>query len=262
MNPILLAVLLLAGLGLFAGLILAVASVLMAVPKDERVEAVRDLLPGANCGACGYSGCDGYAEALVKGEAAVGLCSPGGTAVAEATGNLLGTSGDVVRQTAVVHCGGCKEFTTCKLDYHGIQSCRAATQFFGGDRLCSYGCLGYGDCASACEYGAITIKDGLARIDGTLCRGCTKCAAACPKKLIVMHNSAHRAVVRCSNHDKAAKTRAACKVGCLGCGKCQKVCEHDAVRLVNNAAIIDGEKCVGCGKCAEACPVHCIAIYE
>lgn len=258
MNSILSAVLLLAGLGLLAGLVLAVASVLMAVPTDERVVAVRELLPGANCGACGYSGCDGYANAMVNGGAPVGLCSPGGSAVAEATGKMLGVSGEVVRKTALVRCGGCEEFTARKLDYHGLPSCRAAAQFFGGNWLCNYGCLGYGDCAAACEYGAITVKDGLARVDSTLCRGCTKCAAACPKKLIEMSEGAVPAVVRCSNRDKGAATRAACKVGCIGCGKCQKLCEHDAVHVVNNLAAIDAAKCVGCGKCAEGCPVKCI----
>lgn len=262
MNPILLAVLLLAGLGLFAGLILAIASVLMAVPVDERVEAVREALPGANCGACGYSGCAGYANAMVNEDAPVGLCSPGGNEVAEATGKLLGKSGNVVRQTAMVRCGGCEEFTARKLDYHGIPSCRAATQFFGGNWLCNYGCLGYGDCAAACEYGAITIKDGLAHIDSSLCRGCTKCTVACPKKLIVMNDGNVRGVVRCSNRDKGAQTRKACKVGCIGCGKCQRTCEHDAIHVVNNVAVIDEEKCIGCGKCAEACPVKCIDIFN
>ena len=126
---ILTAVLILAALGLLAGLILAVASILMAVPKDEKAEALCELLPGANCGACGYSGCAGYADAMANHGAKVGLCSPGGEAVAKATGEILGVSGEVTRNTALVRCGGCEEFTARKLEYHGLPSCRAATQF-------------------------------------------------------------------------------------------------------------------------------------
>ncbi len=261
MHPILLAVLLVGGLGLLAGLILAVASVLMAVPVDKRVEDLRELLPGANCGACGYSGCDGYAVAMAAGEAAVGLCSPGGKAVAEATGEYLGVSGTVVAKTALVRCGGCEGNTERKLEYHGLQSCAAATQFYGGDWLCRYGCLGYGDCVAVCEYGAITIENGLAKVDPTLCRGCTKCASACPKKLITIKDLHGHGVVRCRNHEKGAITRKTCKVGCIGCGKCTRVCEYDAVYLDNNVAYIDTDKCVGCGKCAEACPTKCISIF-
>lgn len=260
MISILLPVLLLAGLGLIAGLILAIASVLMAVPKDKKAEALLELLPGANCGACGYSGCEGYANAMAKGEAKVGLCSPGGKAVADATGNLLGVSGEVERKTAMVNCGGCEDFTARKLDYHGIPSCRAAMQFYGGNWLCNYGCLGYGDCVAVCEYGAITVENGLARIDPLLCRGCTKCADACPRHIISMYGGTVRGIVRCSNYDKGAVTRAACKVGCIGCGKCAKVCAYGAVTVENNLARIDPAKCVGCGACAENCPVHCITV--
>ena len=261
MNPLLLAVLLVAGLGLLAGLILAVASILMAVPVDEKARALRECLPGINCGACGFSGCDGYADAMANHGAAVGLCSPGGAAVAKATGQLLGVDGKAEVKTALVRCGGCEEVTRRKLEYHGVPSCAAAAQFFGGDWLCNYGCLGYGDCAAACEYGAITVRDGLARVDAALCRGCTKCAAACPKGIITMHGGGVRAVVRCSSHDKGAVTRKACTVGCIGCGKCARVCEHDAIYVEENLAAIDGDKCVGCGKCAQACPAQCITIF-
>lgn len=261
MNPILFAILLVGGLGLLAGLILAIASILMAVPVDEKAQALREKLPGINCGACGYSGCDGYASAMANDGAPVGLCSPGGAAVAQATGELLGVSGKVEIKTALVRCGGCEEFTARKLDYHGIPSCRAATQFYGGNWQCNFGCLGYGDCVAVCEYEAITVKDGLAHVDPTICRGCTKCVTACPKGLIAMYDSNVHGVVRCSSHDKGAVTRTACKVGCIGCGKCVKVCEHDAIVVTDSLASIDPDKCVGCGKCAENCPVHCITIY-
>lgn len=261
MNPIVLAVLVVAGVGLVAGLVLAVASVVLAVPRDEKVEAVRDALPGANCGACGYSGCDGYAHALVHEGAKVGLCSPGGAETAEKTAALLGVSGTVEVKTAMVRCGGCEAHTARKLDYHGIPSCAAANQFYGGNWKCSYGCLGYGDCRAVCEYGAITVDNGLARIDPSLCRGCSKCISACPKGLIALLPGSARGVVRCSSHDKGAVVRKACTAGCIGCMKCTRVCEHGAIQVTDFLAAIDPEKCVGCGKCAENCPAGCIDIF-
>lgn len=160
------------------------ASVVMAVPRDEKAEALRAVLPGANCGACGYSGCDGYAKAMAHEGAKVGLCSPGGAAVAEATANLLGVEGTLEAKTALVHCGGCEEFAARKLRYSGLPSCAAAAQFYGGDLACSYGCLGYGDCRAVCEYGAITVENGLARIDKDKCAACGLCVKACPKRII------------------------------------------------------------------------------
>jgi Na+-translocating ferredoxin:NAD+ oxidoreductase RNF subunit RnfB len=256
-----LAVLLVAALGLIAGLILAIASMIMAVPVDEKAKAVRELLPGVNCGACGYSSCDAYADALANHGAQVGLCSPGGAAVAKATGEFLGVEGKAAVKTALVRCGGCEEFTKRKLEYHGVPSCAAAMQFYGGDWLCQYGCLGYGDCVAACDYGAVTVEEGLARVDPSLCRGCTKCVAACPKNLIVMHDGSAKGVVRCSSHDKGAVTRKACAVGCIGCGKCTKVCQYDAIHVKDFLATINTETCVGCGRCAEVCPTQCISVF-
>lgn len=262
MNTILLAILIVAGLGLAAGLVLAVASVLMAVPRDERAEQLRDALPGANCGACGYSGCDGYAKAMASGDAPVGLCSPGGAAVAEATAALLGVESDGVEtMTALVRCGGCEAVTARKLVYKGLDSCAAANQFYGGDWLCNYGCLGHGDCRAACPYDAISIQDGLAHIDASLCRGCGLCAKACPKGLIELVPGGARGVVRCRSHEKGAVVRKACSKGCIGCMKCTKVCEYDAIHVKDHLAEIDQEKCVGCGACAETCPVQCITVF-
>lgn len=262
MNPILLAVLVVAGLGLVAGLVLAVASVIMAVPRDERVEALRAALPGANCGACGYSGCDGYAQAMAHDGAKVGLCTPGGEAVAAETASILGVAAEVEVKTALVRCRGCEEFTQRKLSYRGMPSCKAANQFYGGDWACNYGCLGYGDCVAVCEYGAIAVENGLARIDPTLCRACGLCAKACPKSLITIVPGSTKGVVRCSNHDKGAVVRKVCKAGCIGCMKCTKVCEHDAIHVSGFLAAIDPAKCVGCGACAETCPAGCIDVFR
>lgn len=266
MNTILLAVLLVGGIGLIAGVGLSVASVVMAVPKDEKAEAIRECLPGANCGACGYSGCDGYAAALSKGEAKeTNLCAPGGSETAAAVAAILGVSaGSVKPMAAMVHCNGVCENSKQKLQYSGVQSCVMASQLFGGQKECVYGCLGYGDCLNACPYDAIRICDGVARIDPLKCKACKKCIAACPKNLIeLVPLYEPKAAVLCKNHNKGAFTRKECKVGCIGCMKCQKACENDAVKVENNTAHVDYEKCIGCGKCVEACPtgaIHAITL--
>ena len=200
MDKILIPVLIVAGIGLLAGIILAVASAIMAVPKDEKAEAILEVLPGANCGACGFSGCSGYAAALSKGEAQPGLCSPGGEACAKACAELLGT-GDVAveKKTALVHCMGSYDCTSDKMRYDGIDSCAASTLLAGGISSCRYGCMGMGDCAAVCEYGAINVCNGMASIDPAKCRGCAKCTAACPKGLISFVPLKKQAVVRCSN---------------------------------------------------------------
>ncbi len=262
MNPILLAVLIVAGIGLIAGIGLAVASIVMSVPKDEKAEAVLAVLPGANCGACGYSGCSGYADALSKGEAKVGLCSPGGAECAEACGEILGVTGSLEAKTALVHCMGSYDVTSDKMNYDGIQSCSAASFLAGGISSCRFGCMGMGDCERACNYGAITICNGVAIIDPEKCKGCSKCVEACPKKLISFVPLKKQAVVRCSNCDKGAGVMKICKIGCIGCMKCVKVCEDDAVTVTNFNATVDPNKCTACGKCVEACPRKIITMLE
>lgn len=260
---ILIPVLIVAGIGLVAGIILAIASVVMAVPKDEKAEAILEVLPGANCGACGFSGCSGYAAALSKSEAQVGLCSPGGEACAKACAELLGV-GDVSveKKTALVHCMGSYDMTSDKMNYDGIQSCSASTFLAGGITSCRFGCMGMGDCAAVCAYGAVSICNGLASIDPHKCRGCSLCVAACPKGLISFVPLKKQAVVRCSNCDKGAQTTKVCKIGCIGCMKCVKSCEYGAVQVENFCAKVDPAKCVGCGKCVEACPRHVITLLE
>ena len=255
MNSILLAVIIVVIIGLIVGVVLAVASVLMAVPVDEKAAEIQEQLPGANCGACGFSGCSGYAAALSKGEAELGLCSVGGQAVIDAIAPIIGAEAVAsVPKTAVVHCNGNDDNTSKVTRYQGIQSCMAATQLYGGMGECSYGCIGFGDCMAACEYGAIEVCNGVAIVNPDVCKACGKCVNACPKKLISIEPKKSRAIVKCSNCDKGALTRKACKVGCIGCMKCVKTCEHDAIKVVNFHAVVDPEKCVGCGKCAEQCP--------
>ena len=165
------------------------------------------MLPGANCGACGFSGCDGYAAALAHGEAKVGLCSPGGAECAEKISAYLGVdNASVEAKTALVHCLGSYDNTTDKVVYEGIQTCAAAVMVAGGIASCQYGCMGLGDCMRACQYGAISICNGVAKIDPHKCKGCSMCVAACPKHLISFVPLKSQAVLRCSNCDKGAMT--------------------------------------------------------
>ena len=265
MTQILIAVAIVAVTGLVAGLGLAIASIVMAVPKDEKAEAIRECLPGANCGACGFSGCDGYAAALSKGETDnTALCAPGGNDAAKAIADVLGVAaGEVAPSAAVVLCKGHKGNASEKYIYQGVDSCKMATQLYGGPKDCTYGCVGLGDCVAACPYDAIHICDGVARVNPLLCRASTMCVKTCPKGLIEMmplHKTV--AAVTCKNHDKGAQTRKDCKVGCIGCMKCVKTCEHDAVKVENFTAHVDYEKCIGCGKCHETCPTGSIDLMR
>jgi len=255
-----LAVAVAAVIALLAGIILAIASVVFAVPTDETVEALKEVLPGANCGACGYSGCEGYAAAMAHEGAPVGLCSPGGDEVAGLTGAILGVEGSVVKKAAVVHCGGCDTITQKTHLYTGVSSCKAASKFFGGDKNCRYGCLGYGDCMAACDRGAIRIENGVAVVDTALCGGCGDCVAVCPKALITITDNLSAASVNCSSHDKGGVARKLCAAACIGCMKCQKVCESEAITVSGFLATVDPDRCTACGKCVEACPQHCIVM--
>lgn len=250
-------------IGLLAGVILAVASIVMAVPKDEKAEALEEILPGANCGACGYSGCSGYAAAMSQGEAQPGLCSPGGQAVAKKCAEILG-AGDVEMEekAALVRCMGSYDNTTDKLVYDGIEGCSAAILLAGGSSSCLFGCMGLGDCVKACDYGAVTVCNGVAKIDPALCRACGRCVSACPKGLISLVPVKKQAVVRCRNCDKGKAVMDVCKVGCISCTKCVKTCPQGAISMENGCAAVDPQKCTGCGLCVESCPRHVITMLE
>ncbi len=256
---IVVAILIVGVIGLICGIGLSVASVIMNVPVDETVSKLREELPGANCGACGYSGCDGYAEALAEGTAKPGLCSPGGESVNLKLSEILGVASEVLdKKVAFVKCNGNNNNTSKKYEYFGVQSCAAANMLYGGDGNCTFGCLGYGDCVKNCMFYAISVIDGLAKVNKELCTACGKCCEVCPKGIIELVPISKTFGVQCSNTDKGAVTRKVCKEGCVGCMKCQKNCEFDAITVENNLAKIDYSKCTGCGKCAENCPTNAI----
>ena len=247
-------------LGLLCALLLAVASKVMAVKTDERVVKIRACLPGANCGACGYAGCDGYAGALVDEEnVKTNLCVPGGDTVAMEISSILGVEfEDVAEQIAVVHCRGDGGARQRKMEYSGIQTCKAAKQLFGGQNACVFGCLGFGDCAAVCPSGAICIENGLAHIDTRKCTGCGLCAKHCPNGVIFTESDAITTIVKCKNVEKGASVRKKCTSGCLGCMKCQRECPANAIIIKDNLASIDYAKCTGCGNCAVVCVTKCI----
>ncbi|MEG2233786.1 MAG: RnfABCDGE type electron transport complex subunit B [Oscillospiraceae bacterium] len=257
---ILYAVLVLTGIGFLAAIGLVVASKIMFVPTNENVEKVRGVLPGANCGACGFAGCDDYAAAVAKGSAETNLCVPGADKTASAVAGIMGQKAlDVIEKTAVVACKGCTDKTP-RFEYTGVKTCAAANMLHRGPLGCTYGCEGLGDCFAACPFDAICVKNGVAHIDADICTGCAKCVAACPKKLIHLVPKIKNSAVLCSNKDKGAVTRKICGNGCIGCMKCEKICEHDAIHVENNCAAIDTTKCVQCKKCEAECPVGVIRI--
>lgn len=248
-----------AALGILAGVLLTVASKVFAVEVDERVDAIAEALPQANCGACGFSGCADYADAIVNKGAECNLCRPGGEAAAKKIAEIMGVEVTVTEpQVAFVRCSGDCSHTPHKYDFDGIQSCAACNRFYDGSKLCTSGCLGYGDCIKVCSQGAISIVDGIAVIDKSKCMGCGLCAKACPNGLIAVRRISQAVDICCSSRDVGRVTRSVCPNGCIGCKLCEKNCPSGAVTVQNNHAVIDYEKCTNCGKCAEVCRVHAI----
>lgn len=254
------AVLIVTLLGLLAAALLALSSRFMAVKEDERLPAVRGALPGANCGACGFAGCDGYAKALLGEDApATNRCVPGGAAVASALSKILGREcAEVESRVAVVSCDGNCGVAPLHNRYVGIPSCAAAKMFYGGPSACAYGCIGYGDCAAVCPQNAVCIEDGVAHIDTRSCVGCGLCKDACPQGIIRLMPDKERVAVICSSHAPGAVTRRECTNGCIGCKKCEKVCPKGAVKVTDNLARIDYNLCIACRACTEACPTGAI----
>jgi len=247
------------GLGLVFGFGLAFASKRFEVKVDERVARVREALPGANCGACGQTGCDSFAECVVAGKCEVNGCPVGGAEVAKKLGEILGVEAiSAEPKTARVMCGG--DSNTCgnKFDYSGIEDCTAAANLHGGPVSCSYGCVGMGNCVRACPFGAIVVVNGLARVIDKKCTSCGKCVPACPKKIIELVPRCVEYTVRCSSLDKGSVVKKNCDVGCIGCGKCSRVCSVNAITLKGTLAKIDPGICNNCGECIKVCPTGSI----
>jgi Na+-translocating ferredoxin:NAD+ oxidoreductase RNF subunit RnfB len=268
MDFILIAVIVLGGIGLIAALVLYVCSKRFAVYEDPRIGQVNELLPGANCGGCGFAGCGGMADALVKGADKGSLdglnCPVGGSEVMSRVANLLGmaiANGDP--KVAVVRCNGTCELRQNIATYDGMRSCAAMNACGAGETACGYGCLGCGDCVEACQFDAIHLnaETGLPEVDEEKCTACGACAKACPRSIIELRKKGpkgRRVFVACMSKDKGAVSIKACKASCIGCGKCVKECKFEAITLWQNLSYIDPNKCRLCRKCVEVCPTHAI----
>lgn len=247
------------GISLVLGVCILLISKLCTVTEDPRIGEVTQLLAGANCGACGYAGCSGYAKALVEGTAKLDACGQTTAENKAQIGTILGiqTDGSTEPTIAVVGCCGgtkCKD----KYEYQGYGNCVNQSMLAGGRKACDFGCMGSGSCVDACPYLAVECYDGYAHIDPDLCRSCGMCINACPKKLIKHVPVSATVYVACSSQCRGKDVMSVCETGCIGCGKCERLCPSGAIHLVNNVPTIDYGKCTHCEKCLEGCPRHCI----
>ena len=260
MNEILIPALIIGGIALLLGGLLAVASVIFKVDTDERIGQIEEVLPGANCGGCGFAGCSAYAAAIVSGEAPVGKCSVCDEKAQTAIAEIMGVAaGKIEPKKAFVQCGGNCEAAAFKFEYSGIHDCAAAMRVAGGPKVCQFGCLGMGTCVSVCKFDAIRIENGIAVIDSDKCKGCGTCVLACPRGVIKLRTTDKKSDVKCKSTDKGALVRKYCKTGCLACGICAKNCPQGAI-TVDGVAKFDHDKCIGCGTCVEKCPAKCIVL--
>jgi Na+-translocating ferredoxin:NAD+ oxidoreductase subunit B len=263
MNEIILAAAIVGLMGIIFGIGLSYASKVFQIEEDERIARVRAALPGANCGACGYPGCDGLAAALVEGKATGNACPASGEEFSLQLAAILGVNPEKTeRKTARVLCNGKCTISREKYHYRGIEDCSAASQIFGGHKSCKYGCLGNGTCVRACPFDAIAIIEGVAVILQDKCKSCGLCVEACPKKLIELIPAAKNYSVLCRSKDKGPATKKNCDLGCIGCTKCVKICRFGAISMEGPLAKIDPEKCTSCGECVSVCPTTAIRKVE
>lgn len=248
-------------LGLLLGAGLAIADKLLKVKKDEKLEALEAIMPGANCGGCGFAGCSAYAAAVAEGTARPGLCSPGGAELAAKMGEILGVSVEVgEKKVAFVFCQGGKDVTREDYEYQGIRDCNAASLLFQGPNGCKEGCLHMGSCMAACPVGAISYDEkGNVRVDKEKCVGCGACTKVCPNGVIKLVPYSAEYLVACNNHESGAKAKKNCSAACIGCGICARKVENSPFVVENFLSSNDFSKDQSaCPLAAEKCPQHCI----
>lgn len=254
------------------GVILAAVLFLVArkfrVEEDPRIDEIEKIMPGANCGGCGFAGCRAFADACVKaGNLEHNFCPVGGNETMKKVAEVLGCAAvEQAPKVAVVRCAGSCDKRPKTSEYDGLSSCRVKASLYAGDTGCAYGCLGCGDCVTVCDSDAIHMnpETGLPEVDEARCIACGQCVKACPHGIIELRNvgttpkNSRRVYVSCVNKDKGGVARKACTAACIGCGKCAKVCKFDAITIENNLCYIDFEKCKACGQCVFECPTGAI----
>ena len=264
-NTVIVSLVSMGAMGALFGAGLAWASRKFAVESDSRIDEIEEILPGANCGGCGYPGCRGFAEAVVTAGAPVDGCPVGGSAVAAQVAEIMGVrledSGE--RLVALVRCGGGHAEAKQRAEYVGMDDCRAAVVVGGGAKGCEYGCLGLASCVKACPFDAFAMgPNGLPIVDKAACTACGRCVVACPRDLIALVPCNMQVHVLCRSYDRGRQVRDNCQVGCIGCKACERVCEADAIHVTDFLAEIDYTKCTNCGACAAKCPTKAIIIEE
>lgn len=264
MNDILFPILALGGLALLFGLVLGYSSKKFAVKVDPKIPQVRECLPGANCGGCGFAGCDAYAEAVVSSGAEPNCCPIGGADAAKQIAGIMGLeAGETEPKVAYVKCQGTCDKAKNKYEYHGLMDCKEASNVPGaGAKACEFGCLGLGSCVSACNFNALSIVDGVAKVNKDNCVACGACVKACPKGIIDLVPKKQLVFVSCNSKNRGLEVKNVCSVGCIGCGICAKSCPKEAIKIVNNLPVIDYSLCVNCGICAQKCPTKAILNFR
>lgn len=244
-------------IALVLGMLLGFFKKIFAVQEDEKVTKLKEILPGANCGGCGYAGCASYAEAIARGEAPLNACSAGGAAVAKAVAEIMGGSVEAKSYIAVLACQGAKNCAVSRGTYTGVETCAAAALSVNGTKMCANGCVGFGDCVKVCKFGAMTMgDDGLPKIDRNKCTGCGACARTCPHKLLKKINTERKApLILCSCvSDAKPGVVKNCSMSCIKCQKCVRECPAQAITMEGGLPVISEEKCTACGTCITGCP--------
>jgi RnfABCDGE-type electron transport complex B subunit len=253
--------LILGGFALISASGLLVASKKFYVFEDPRIEQVNEMLPAANCGGCGFAGCQAFAEHLVTNEDTDANCPVASGEEMQSILAFLGREAEMAeRIVASLMCNGTHDHSKLQMEYTGIEDCWAATLVTDSTKSCAFSCIGLSSCVRACNFDAMKIEDGIVVIDDEKCTGCGMCIPTCPKNILHMRPYAKNTTVTCFNTDRGADARKACSVACIGCMKCEKVCEHDAIHVKDFLAKIDYQKCTNCGDCVEACPTNAIEI--
>jgi len=264
MERIILPILTLSSLGFLFGISLALAAKKFCVRTDPRVNKIFEHLAGSNCGACGMPGCLGFAEGLIKGTCTLERCTVTESEEMKKIAQILDIEVKAkTKNIAVLHCNGGKKVKD-RFIYHGMQDCIAADLIQKGQKACVWGCLSFGTCVETCPFGAISMNEetGLPEVDAQKCTACGKCVEICPKRLFSLVDVNKPVYIACSSHDLGKEVMSVCSVGCIACRKCEKACPSEAMKVIDNLAMIDYDKYVNCDRCVEICPTHTIRRRE